>query len=124
MKDMKFRICYTAQNGEKRMIYDDKRFLIGLNGEIYENYGLDWKTPTWEVPFDVAEPPILQRFTGCHDRNKKEIWEGDKVKYGVPVGTVEFFAGKFQLDWGDQTDADIAYLQIDQMEVVGNIFEV
>ena len=123
MNTIKFRICYTTQNGEKRMVYEDPRLLIGLDGQIYENYGND-KTPIWEVPFDVASPPILQRFTGCYDKNKKEIWEGDRVKYRNQIGTVEFFAGKFQLDWGDQTDEDIAYMMIHEMEVVGNIFGV
>jgi len=124
MNIIKFRICYTAQNGEKRMIYDDNRYLIGLNGEIYENYGLDWKTPMWEVPYDVANPPILQHFTGCHDKNKKEIWEGDEIRYGHQIGTVEFFAGSFICNWGDQTDDNLGHLMIDKIEVVGNIFKV
>lgn len=123
MRVLKFRICYTAQNGEKRLIYEDPRLMIGLDGQVYENYG-DVETPLWEVPFDVAEPPVVQLFTGVHDKNKKEIWEGDKVKYQNRTGIVEFFAGKFQLDWGDQTDDDIAYLMIDDMEVIGNIFGV
>jgi hypothetical protein len=69
------------------------------------------------------EEVIPQLFTGCYDKNKKEIFEGDKINYGGSIGTVEFFAGKFQLDWGDQTDDDLAYLMINNMEVVGNIFE-
>lgn len=69
------------------------------------------------------EDVIPQLFTGCHDKNKTEICEGDKVKYFFRIGTVEFFAGKFQLAWDDQTDDDLAYLSIEQVEVVGNIFE-
>lgn len=69
------------------------------------------------------EEVIPQLFTGCHDKNKKEICEGDKVKYFLRIGTVEFFAGKFQLGWDDQTDDDLAYLSIEQMEVVGHMYE-
>jgi hypothetical protein len=129
MNTIKFRICYTAQNGEKRIIYEDNRYLIGLDGQVYENYGNDWKTPMWEVPFDVASPPILQRFTGCHDKNKKEIYEGDKLEYNIPghskfQGVAQFFAGNFVCDWGDQTEEPLSYMRTDDLEVVGNIFEV
>jgi hypothetical protein len=72
---------------------------------------------------DKEEEVVAQLFTGCHDKNKKEIFEGDKVKYRDRIGTVELFSGKFQLDWGDQTDDDLAYLMIDNMEVVGHKFE-
>lgn len=128
MKTIKFRICYTAQNGEKRLIYEDERFLITLDGQILENYGTKEK-PVWEVPFDVAAPPILQCFTSCHDKNKKEIYEGDKLEYNIPGhgkfrGVAEFFAGNFVCDWGDQTEEPLSYMRTDDLEVVGNIFEV
>jgi uncharacterized phage protein (TIGR01671 family) len=58
---------------------EDQRFLIGLDGQIHENYGESWKKPMWEVPYDVAEPPVLQQFTGVKDLNGKEIYEGDLI---------------------------------------------
>ena len=76
----KFRIAYTAQDGSKTIHYDDNRYLIGLNGEIYKNYRLDWKTPVWEVPFDVAQPPVLHQYTNHEDNNGKDIYELDIVK--------------------------------------------
>ncbi len=76
----KFRICYTAQDGSKRMIYDDNRFLIGLNADVFENYGESFNKPMWEAPFDVAEPPVLQQFTGMADKNDKYVYEGDIIK--------------------------------------------
>jgi len=65
----------------------------------------------------------MQLCTGCHDKNKTLIFEGDKINYLGRIGTVVFFAGKFQLDYDDQSDDDLAYLSIEQMEIVGNIFE-
>lgn len=115
---MKFRVLYTAQDGSKSFHYsDDKRFMLGLDGVLYEDYGTPSR-PLWEVPFDVAEPPIVQQYTGCHDKNKKPIYEGDKVSYDGRVGTVEFFAGMFHLCWDDQTDNVLGFMMIDKMEIV------
>lgn len=74
MRRLKFRICYTDQKGNKHLIYDDKRFMIGLDGSILENYGT-----MCEVPFDVAAPVFVQQFTGVVDNNGVDIYEGDFV---------------------------------------------
>lgn len=76
----KFRICHTAQNGCKTVHYDNNQFIIGLDGQIYQNYANDWKNPVWAKPFDSVEPPILQQFTGATDKNDRFIYEGDIVK--------------------------------------------
>lgn len=123
MNDIKFRICYTAQNGEKSIVHESDRFLIGLDGKVYENYGKSWDSAIWEEPFDV-EPPILQRFSGCQDRNGKEIYEGDIINYNGRFGTIEFFAGIFVVNWGDQTDDELSYLMINDIAIVGNNFQV
>lgn len=82
-RPFKFRICYTDQNGKKSIIYsDNNRFLIGLNGKVYENYGKDWKNPMWEEVFDSYEPPIIQQYTGLTDKNNVDIYEDDIVKWG------------------------------------------
>ena len=51
------------------------------------------------------------------------IYEGDVLRYGKQVGTIQFFAGMFVCDWGDQTDSTLGFMMIANMEVIGNIFE-
>jgi hypothetical protein len=125
-RTIKFRICYTAQNGQKSLIYsDDKRYLITLDGKVLENYGKDWKNPFWEEVFDADEQPIIQQYTGCHDSDNKEIYEGDiihlkfndesvnlVVKWDKYMG-LEFHNG----GWTSMVHVDT------HGEVIGNIFE-
>lgn len=95
---------------ERKAFITDVRCWTSCDGNLY-------------VIGSKEEEVVPQLSTGCYDKNKTPIWEGDKVKYFLRIGTVEFFAGKFQLAWDDQTDDDLAYLSIEQMEVIGNIFE-
>lgn len=86
----KFRIAYWAQDGSLSYQKNDK-ILIGLNGQIYENYGENFKNPMWEIPFDVSKRPIIQQYSGINDKNEVEIYEDDIVlfknkKYSVNLG--------------------------------------
>jgi hypothetical protein len=127
-RTIKFRICYTAQNGPKSLIYsDDKRYLITLDGKVLENYGKDWKKPFWEEVFDADEQPIIQQYTGCHDSDNKEIYEGDIVQYNngdvIRIGYIEFMSGIFFLNYNDETDEELGYLLVSNLKVIGNKFE-
>ena len=149
-RPIKFRICYTAQNGQKSLIYsDDKRYLITLDGKVLENYGKDWKNPFWEEVFDADEQPIIQQYTGLNDKNNIEVYDGDIVKinrcytrpfvnekqqidYKFIEGEVE--VGKVLWGWNTQkylvSYEHIRYDDIEdfdkpshRVEVIGNIFE-
>ena len=149
-RPIKFRICYTAQNGQKSLIYsEDKRYLITLDGKVLENYGKDWKNPFWEEVFDADEQPIIQQYTGLTDKNNIEVYDGDIVKinrcytrpfvnekqqidYKFIEGEVE--VGKVLWGWNTQkylvSYEHIRYDDIEdfdkpshRVEVIGNIFE-
>lgn len=138
-KPLKFRICYTDRDGKKSMIYsDDNRFLIGLNGKVYENYGKDWRNPTWEEVFDANETPIIQQYTGLTDSKGNEIYEGDVVKTiyndDFSVGTVFHHeeTGSYRIQSKNQLLPIVTYRFVENKpqglllvvhEVIGNIFE-
>lgn len=77
----------------------------------------------FHVISSVEEDVIPQLSTGCHDKNKTEIFEGDKIRYYGSVGTVGFFAGSFRVDWNDQTDDELGTMQISLMEIVGHMYD-
>lgn len=125
-RKIKFRVCYTAQNGSKTIHHDDTKLLIGLSGEVYENYGKDWKSPVWEVPFDVSEAPILQQYTGFHDKTGKEIYEGDILDRGDI-----YYAYHMVVEWKDgywypmvrSNSSGLVVMTDIYMKIIGNIFE-
>jgi uncharacterized phage protein (TIGR01671 family) len=151
MRERKFR----AWDGN-RMVYDgDKWFPPYFNNELKAITGTVivthkgfyfWVHETQlskatEEYFDhasIRRPEIFEpmQFTGLHDRNGKEIWEGDILKLSYDDGKVKFIEVRFQdgafIVEDDFYDYDMTAIgwalkewgcNGDKVEVIGTRFE-
>jgi hypothetical protein len=108
-RELRFRVWYP----------NEKKFYYTKVEDTYFHLGKD----AW------CEPYTIQPSSGCNDKNNKEIYEGDIISYSYndgkspTIGIVQFFAGMYLVQWIDQTDQELAYMRIDSMEVIGNMFQ-
>lgn len=68
----------------------------------------------------------LMQFTGNHDKNKKEIYEGDRFQKGKSIGTIEYQIDSFIIDWDEPNeDRWNEHLRhhASNGEIIGNIHE-
>ena len=100
MREIKFRL-FT--NVDKKMIQHEELMTMPIR---------DW-----------INHPNLMQFTGLHDKNGKEIFEGDILKYdGMPhlYSIVEFFDAAF---WACDRNGKTVIGEPKFVEVLGNIYE-
>ena len=92
-------------------------------------YNIGASEGTWTGPQFVTwdKYPIMQ-FTGLHDKNGNEIWEGDIVRSDEFIGDIRFIKGSFCV-WHKNLPEDWCkeyvpcYGGMNDYEVIGNIYE-
>lgn len=130
---------------ENMGIYHGKR---KDNGEWVEGYFFETSTPVYRafiivdmavditdgytdiLGFNIVEviPETVGQFTGLTDKNKKEIFEGDIVRYGDTIHKVVFEqrngTAYFGMVYSEIETLPFGHYQdLRQIEVIGNIHD-
>ena len=110
MKELKFRVWDKIQ---KIMEYKPTFTYDGESKAI---------TPIFfrNDDYYAIEEPVIMQYTGLKDKNGKEIYEGDIVKWKYIIDKV-FFDEKNGGYIGESIQ--INHSTLDEIEVVGNIYE-
>lgn len=123
-REIKFR-AWDTKNKQFINHVPEKEYMI--DSDCWDHHDLDEAGGLYPHSvfqhFSFNDRIIFQQNTTVHDKNKKEIYEGDKIAYRGRIGVVEFSAGIFFCCWDDQTDDELGYMMTDEMEIVGHIFE-
>ena len=120
MREIKFR-AWNKNGGW----FDYGPLWLNLYGDLYEAPSRTYDTPNIEIePSD--DRYIIMQYTGLKDKNGKEIYEGDIVRWvsthamaeqNIHVDAVEWVGAGFMLmPWVHEIEAA-------EIEIIGNIHE-
>ena len=118
MRDIKFRIWDTENKlmlKVQELDFEPTFYggRIAIRPDQYNDY------------FDT-EDMILMQYTGLHDKNGKEIYEGDIVrKFNGIIGKVIYEHSEFIIDVTNNKKLDYGRLDLIEnfIEVIGNIYD-
>lgn len=121
MREIKFRGFHADERGKT---------IIKLNGKEIRGkwlYG-DLHTDGPYINEYKVIPETVGQFTGLTDKNGKEVWEGDILKYGNTIHKAVFETRNntayFGLVYSDVETLPFGHYQdLKQIEIIGNIFE-
>ena len=112
MKELKFRAWNRAFN---KMEYKVNLYSLNKEGKI-DKAQLGQEQYMRTIGFDCR----VMQFTGAVDKNGKEIYEGDILKYWGGVNIVVFHNYEYCIKY---TEHDYFNIESERVEVLGNVYE-
>lgn len=116
-------IKFRAWNFRKKEFVKDEYLLTDSVNGLMKIAGVTYKRD----PNDMDDEVGITQFTGLHDKNNKEIYEGDLVKClsGTLNAEVVWFNGAWCLDTHNESTKNnpLEMYYFSECEVIGNIYE-
>ncbi len=127
MREIKFR-AFNADT--KQMIYPTKE---GWYNKLYAgNTGVWQDIQLGSLIYHTPENVSYQQFTGLQDKNKKDIYESDRIKDNDMTGIVKWIGCGFMIEWEADCYSDLLGWEDykrgvlsdgSSYEIIGNIYE-